>query len=36
MQQNELEFIADDALAGFRLHRFELLNWGTFDKLICK
>lgn len=34
MQQNELEFIADDALAGFRLHRFELLNWGTFDKHI--
>jgi uncharacterized protein YPO0396 len=22
----------DDALSGFRLQRFEVLNWGTFDK----
>ena len=28
----ELEFIADDALAGFRLMRVEIYNWGTFDK----
>ncbi len=27
----ELEFMADDRLAGFRLHRLEVLNWGTFD-----
>ena len=33
-QQIELDFIDDDKLAGFRLHRFELLNWGTFDKHI--
>jgi len=28
----ELDFIDDDRLAGFRLHRFELFNWGTFNK----
>ena len=33
-QQIELDFIDDDKLAGFRLHRFELFNWGTFDKHI--
>ncbi|SMG34911.1 ATP-binding protein [Dethiosulfovibrio salsuginis] len=27
----ELEFSSEDGLAGFRLHRFEVLNWGTFD-----
>ena len=27
----ELEFVADDALTGFRLHRLEVFNWGTFD-----
>lgn len=26
-----LEFMADDSLAGFRLQRFEAFNWGTFD-----
>jgi uncharacterized protein YPO0396 len=26
-----LDFIADDALTGFRLQRLELYNWGTFD-----
>lgn len=26
-----LEFLADDRLAGFRLQRLEVLNWGTFD-----
>lgn len=31
MQQTSLEFLTDDALAGFRLHRFEVFNWGTFD-----
>ena len=27
----DLEFIADDELAGFRLQRLEVFNWGTFD-----
>ena len=27
----ELEFVSDDRLAGFRLQRLEVLNWGTFD-----
>lgn len=27
----ELDFSADDALSGFRLHRLEVYNWGTFD-----
>lgn len=27
----DLEFIADDTLAGFRLQRLEVFNWGTFD-----
>ncbi len=26
-----LEFMADDSLSGFRLHRLEVFNWGTFD-----
>ncbi|RJP78625.1 MAG: ATP-dependent exonuclease SbcCD, C subunit-like protein [Desulfobacteraceae bacterium] len=30
-EQLELEFIADDRLAGFRLQRLEVFNWGTFD-----
>ncbi len=28
------DFLADDTLSGFRLHRLEVLNWGTFDKRI--
>ncbi|MCC5807301.1 MAG: hypothetical protein JJU00_13335 [Opitutales bacterium] len=28
----ELEFASDDSLTGFRLHRLEVYNWGTFDK----
>jgi uncharacterized protein YPO0396 len=27
----ELDFADDDALAGFRLKRLEVFNWGTFD-----
>jgi uncharacterized protein YPO0396 len=27
----ELAFVDDDRLAGFRLKRLELFNWGTFD-----
>jgi len=30
MQTLPLDFTADDTLTGFRLHRFEVLNWGTF------
>lgn len=26
-----LDFLADDALSGFRLLRLEVFNWGTFD-----
>lgn len=26
-----LDFVADDTLSGFRLHRLEVYNWGTFD-----
>ena len=26
-----LDFAPDDTLAGFRLQRLEVLNWGTFD-----
>ena len=29
--QNDLDFIMDDSAAGFRLERFELYNWGTFN-----
>jgi uncharacterized protein YPO0396 len=35
-EQLNLDSVVDDKLAGFRLHRFELLNWGTFDKHIWK
>jgi len=30
----ELDFGADDALSGFRLHRLEVFNWGTFDSRV--
>ncbi|MGE3105842.1 MAG: ATP-binding protein [Lysobacterales bacterium] len=30
----ELDFVADDALSGFRLSRLEVLNWGTFDQRV--
>ncbi|MCP4040911.1 MAG: AAA family ATPase, partial [Gammaproteobacteria bacterium] len=26
----QLDFATDDTLTGFRLQRFEVLNWGTF------
>ena len=32
MQEQLLDFAASDELAGFRLHRLEVYNWGTFDK----
>ena len=30
----EFDFASDDATTGFRLKRFELYNWGTYDKKI--
>ncbi|MDP2828874.1 MAG: ATP-binding protein [Sulfuricellaceae bacterium] len=30
-QTLSFDFVADDALSGFRLHRLEVFNWGTFD-----
>lgn len=30
-EQLRLDMIADDRLAGFRLQRLEVFNWGTFD-----
>jgi uncharacterized protein YPO0396 len=32
--QGALDFAATDERAGFRLHRLELYNWGTFDQRI--
>jgi uncharacterized protein YPO0396 len=29
-EESFLDFAADDTMAGFRLHRLELYNWGTF------
>jgi uncharacterized protein YPO0396 len=29
-----LDFVADDTLAGFRLRRLEVFNWGTFDSRV--
>src|ERR1700675_818022 len=31
MQLPGLDFVADDALSGFRLQQLEVYNWGTFD-----
>src|SRR5690554_3482848 len=33
-EQLMLEFMSDDRLAGFRLQRLEVYNWGTFDKRV--
>jgi uncharacterized protein YPO0396 len=33
-EQTILEFV-DDQMAGFRLQRFEVFNWGTFDGRVC-
>ena len=29
-----LDFLDDDSLAGYRLHRLEVFNWGTFDRRV--
>lgn len=31
MQSQQFDLAADDAVAGFRLQRLELFNWGTFN-----
>src|SRR5579872_1660484 len=32
MNTMALDFNDDESCAGFRLHRLEILNWGTFSK----
>lgn len=34
MESGLLDFADDNQLAGFRLHRLEVYNWGTFDKKV--
>jgi uncharacterized protein YPO0396 len=34
--QDILDFSDDKSLIGFRLHRMEVLNWGTFDRKVWK
>ena len=34
LQTQALDFAGDDALAGFRLRRLEVFNWGTFDQRV--
>ncbi|MFP4334290.1 MAG: ATP-binding protein [Wenzhouxiangella sp.] len=36
MEGLALDFAADDTRAGYRLHRVELLNWGTFDRQVWR
>src|SRR6056297_793810 len=36
MEALDLEFSTDQTRAGFRLHRVEVYNWGTFDKDVWK
>jgi uncharacterized protein YPO0396 len=36
MEGLALDFAPDDARAGYRLHRVELLNWGTFDRHVWR
>ena len=36
MEGLALDFAPDDARAGYRLHRVELLNWGTFDRQVWR
>lgn len=34
MGDNLFDFATDDSQAGFRLERFQLFNWGTFDQKV--
>jgi uncharacterized protein YPO0396 len=36
MQNSLIDYSADDVQKGFRLHRLEVFNWGTFDKKVWK
>lgn len=36
MQNSLIDYSADDIQKGFRLHRLEVFNWGTFDQRIWK
>jgi uncharacterized protein YPO0396 len=36
MQTESLDFADDDALTGFRLQHIEVLNWGTFDRVVWR
>src|SRR5690625_5772495 len=36
VEELTLDFASDDARAGYRLHRVDLLNWGTFDRQIWR
>jgi len=36
MEAQDLEFSTDHARAGFRLHRVEVYNWGTFNQHVWK
>ena len=36
MQNELLEFAKDNSKTGFRLERFEVLNWGTFNQKVWK
>lgn len=34
MQDALLDFVSDDQLAGFRLHKLQVYNWGTFNNKV--
>ena len=36
MQNSLVDFAGDDLQKGFRLHRLEVLNWGTFNENVWK
>jgi len=36
MEDLGLDFASDDTQAGYRLHRVELYNWGTFDRHVWR
>jgi uncharacterized protein YPO0396 len=34
LERASSELIAEESASGFRLHRLEVLNWGTFDERV--
>lgn len=36
LQTGQLDFGSQETLTGFRMQRFELLNWGTFDRHVWR